>query len=127
MWALHSIPEPARTELEPRISHASTASHRFLAKAQNADGGWGHRPGDTSDRASTCYSLLALSALGARVTQDPLVRAGVAHLTSRQHPDGGFTALPDQVAPRPLLFDAPVFADIWALLALACCDSDRNR
>ncbi|MFD8480485.1 prenyltransferase/squalene oxidase repeat-containing protein [Kitasatospora sp. NPDC059673] len=126
MWALHSMPEPVRTTEGDRIARARAASERFLIEAQNSDGGWGFRPKDPSDIASTCYSLLALSAMGRRVDQDPVVRAGVEHLLSCQDSDGGFTAPPDQVAPRPLLFDAPVFGDIWALLALAGCDSDWN-
>ncbi|WP_328833357.1 hypothetical protein OHT77_40625 [Streptomyces sp. NBC_00252] len=126
MWALHSLPDPTRTALHRRITAANAASLRFLARAQNRDGGWGHRPGDPSDVTSTCYSLLALSAMGRRPDHDPIVRAGVAHLLSRQDRDGTFTAPPDQVAPRPLLFDAPVFTDIWVLLALTSCDTDWN-
>ncbi|MFE7766140.1 prenyltransferase/squalene oxidase repeat-containing protein [Streptomyces sp. NPDC057438] len=127
MWALHSLPEPVRTPLKARIAAATAASERFLDAAQNTDGGWGYRPGDRSDIASTCYSLLALSAMGRLADQDAVVRAGVTHLISRQDADGGFTALPDQVAPRPLLFDAPVFSDIWALLALSSCNRNWNR
>ncbi|MFJ1548089.1 prenyltransferase/squalene oxidase repeat-containing protein [Streptomyces sp. NPDC088246] len=123
MWALHSMPEPARTTLAQRIADASDASYRFLARAQNDDGGWGYRPGDPSDTTSTSYSLLALSAMNRRRQEDQVVRAGVEHLLSRQRPDGTFTALPDQVAPRPLLFDVPVFTDIWVLLALTACDT----
>ncbi|MER7535689.1 prenyltransferase/squalene oxidase repeat-containing protein [Streptomyces sp. NPDC097704] len=108
------------------MADASAASTWFLTRAQNSDGGRGYRPGDSSDIASTCYSVLALSAMGRRVGEDPAVRAGVEFLLARQDPDGGFTAVPDQVAPRPLLFDAPVFSGIWALLALAGCDGDRN-
>ncbi|SMF44616.1 squalene-hopene/tetraprenyl-beta-curcumene cyclase [Streptomyces sp. Amel2xC10] len=127
MWALHSMPEPTRTALKGRIADAGAAARRFLARAQNGDGGWGYRPGDASDTASTCYSLLALSAMGRRPRQDAGMRAGLAHLLSRQQSDGTFTALPDQVAPRPLLFDAPVFTDIWVLLALTGCDGDEAR
>ncbi|MFI6449319.1 prenyltransferase/squalene oxidase repeat-containing protein [Kitasatospora sp. NPDC050543] len=126
MWALHSVPETTRTTLRERIAAADAAAHRFLARAQNQDGGWGYRPGDASDTASTCYSLLALAAMGRRPQQDPVVRAGVAHLLSRQEPDGTFTALPDQVAPRPLLFDAPIFTDTWVLLALTGFDNDET-
>ena len=126
MWALNSMPDPTRTTLHQRITDANTASLRFLTRAQNRDGGWGYRPGNPSDVTSTCYSLLALSAMGQRLSQDAIVRAGVTHLLSRQDPDGVFTAPPDQVAPRPLLFDAPVFTDIWVLLALTSCDSDWN-
>ncbi|KOT61542.1 hypothetical protein ADK43_12430 [Streptomyces rimosus subsp. rimosus] len=98
MWALHSLPEATHTALKARIARASAASRRFLAEAQNSDGGRGFRPGDPSDLASTRYSLLALSALGRRVGMDALVRAGVGHLLTLQKADGG-TAPPDRVAP----------------------------
>lgn len=127
MWALHSMPEPTRTALKARIADADADAHQFLVRAQNEDGGWGYRPGDASDTSSTCYSLLALTAMGRRPQDDAIVRAGLAHLLSRQSTDGVFTALPDQVAPRPLLFDAPVFTDIWVLLALTACGSDQAR
>ncbi|MFJ6370449.1 prenyltransferase/squalene oxidase repeat-containing protein [Streptomyces virginiae] len=127
MWALHSMPDPIRTALKGRIADASAASHRFLARAQNADGGWGYQPCDLSDTSSTCYSLLALTAMGRSPQDDTVVAAGLAHLLSRQGPDGAFTALPDQVAPRPLLFDAPVFTDTWVLLAQTACDSGQAR
>ncbi len=127
MEALDSLPDTTRTPLAERIDRASDAAARFLTEAQNSDGGWGYRPGDPSDTTSTCYSLLALSATGRHVTENPVVRDGVEHLLSRQEREGGFTALLDQVAPRPLLFDAPVFADIWALLALAACDGGTRH
>ncbi|MEU3510730.1 prenyltransferase/squalene oxidase repeat-containing protein [Streptomyces longwoodensis] len=126
MWALHSMSDPTRTALKARIADASDTAHRFLARTQNADGGWGYRPGDASDTASTCYSLLALAAMGRRPQEDSVVAAGLAHLVSRRGPDGNFTALPDQVAPRPLLFDAPVFTDIWVLLALSSSSDDDS-
>lgn len=127
MWALHAMPEPIRAALEARIAGASAAAHWFLGRAQNPDGGWGYQPGDASDTASTCYSLLALAAMGRRPRGDAVVRAGLAHLVSRQEPDGAFTALPDQVAPRPLLFDAPVFTDVWVLLALTGCGNGATQ
>ncbi|MFG2004907.1 prenyltransferase/squalene oxidase repeat-containing protein [Spirillospora sp. NPDC048911] len=115
MWALRSLPHPQASNLDHEIQRARNRSLGFLRSAQNDDGGWGYRPGDPSDTASTAYSLLALSAID---EQAEVIRRGITHLLRRQESDGGYTALPDQVAPRPLLFDAPVFADIWALLAL---------
>lgn len=126
-WALHSMPEATRTALKDHIARADDASWRFLTRAQNEGGGWGYRPGGPSDTVSTCYSLLALSSMGRRADEDAALRAGVAHLLSRQAPDGTFTALPDKVAPRPLLFDAPVFTGIWVLLALTACSGDAAR
>ncbi|WP_338897270.1 prenyltransferase/squalene oxidase repeat-containing protein [Streptomyces sp. TG1A-60] len=126
MWALHSLPPSRLPQLRAAREQAVARSHRFLDLAQNGDGGWGYRLGDASDTTSTAYSLLALSAMGRPAGTDVTARRGVLHLLARQEADGGFTALPDQVAPRPLLFDAPVFADIWALLALGACDESRR-
>jgi squalene-hopene/tetraprenyl-beta-curcumene cyclase len=122
MWALHSVPASRLPGLRADRAQAVARSRRFFDLARNDDGGWGYRPGDASDTTSTAYSLLALSAMGRHVGTDHVVRRGIFHLLARQEMDGGFSALPDQVAPRPLLFDAPVFADIWALLALGACD-----
>jgi squalene-hopene/tetraprenyl-beta-curcumene cyclase len=126
MWALHALPPARRPSLSGRIRAAAARSLRFLDLAQNADGGWGYRPGYLSDTTSTAYSVLALSAMGRQLGRDVTLRRGVFHLLARQEADGSVAALPDQVAPRPLLFDAPVFAGIWALLALASCDQDQG-
>ncbi|WP_165975560.1 prenyltransferase/squalene oxidase repeat-containing protein [Actinomadura rubrisoli] len=124
MWALHALPPSRSGAIASRRESAVARSTRFLTQAQNADGGWGYRPGDASDTASTAYSVLALSAMGRRLARDPVVRRGTFHLMARQDDDGGLSGIPDQVAPRPLPFDAPVFADTWGLLALASCDRD---
>jgi squalene-hopene/tetraprenyl-beta-curcumene cyclase len=126
MWALHSLPPSRRLPLADWIEAAVARSEHFLEVAQNADGGWGYGPGHHSDTTSTAYSVLALSAMGRHLEEDVTLRRGVFHLLARQEEDGGFTARPDQVAPRPLLFDAPVFAGIWALLALASCRQDQH-
>ncbi|WP_086815885.1 prenyltransferase/squalene oxidase repeat-containing protein, partial [Streptomyces cacaoi] len=80
------------------------------------DGGWGHEGAGESDPISTAYAVVALtrSRGGSRTGA---LRSAVGYLAGRQRPDGGFTSVPDQAGPRPLLYDAPALADICVLLA----------
>ncbi|AUX39960.1 hypothetical protein SOCE26_013550 [Sorangium cellulosum] len=105
--------EPA-SALSARIDGAVNRSRRYLERAQNEDGGWGHVPGTASDVISTSYALIALSHIGGRVA----LERGLLHLVSHQQAHGGFVSVPDQVGPRPIPYDVPVLADIFALLAL---------
>ncbi|WP_055534893.1 prenyltransferase/squalene oxidase repeat-containing protein [Streptomyces graminilatus] len=97
-----------------RVAAAIAKAVRRLEQTQNADGGWGRRDGDTSDALSTAHAIPVIVRHG---TATAAGRA-LAHLLDRQEPDGGFTAPPDQVGPRPLPFDFPVLADVHALAAL---------
>ncbi|WP_075693679.1 prenyltransferase/squalene oxidase repeat-containing protein [Streptomyces acidiscabies] len=91
----------------------STLGH--LTAGQRADGGFGHREADPSDPISTAYAAIALAHLPNRSAA--LGRA-VDFLVARQRPDGGFTSVPDQAGPRPLLYDTPALADVCVLLGL---------
>ncbi|TJZ57050.1 hypothetical protein FCH28_06160 [Streptomyces piniterrae] len=100
---------------DPRIPQAIATATRYLARTQNPDGGWGHQPGAPSDAISTAHALPVAASHGSEVSR---ARAA-AYLLSHRRPDGGFTAPPDQVGPRPIPFDYPVLADIHVLTALA--------
>ncbi|MFF9817638.1 prenyltransferase/squalene oxidase repeat-containing protein [Streptomyces sp. NPDC014006] len=100
----------------PAFTEAAERALRHLAATQHPDGGWGHTRGDSSDPITTAYAVIALSSLpGHRTARD----RALAHLVARQQPDGGYRSRPDQAGPRPLLFDVPVLADVFVLLALA--------
>jgi squalene-hopene/tetraprenyl-beta-curcumene cyclase/sporulenol synthase len=45
-------------------------------------------------------------------------RRCLAYLVAQQRDDGSFLSPPDQAGPRPLPYDVPVLASIFALLAL---------
>ncbi|MET7568991.1 prenyltransferase/squalene oxidase repeat-containing protein [Streptomyces sp. NPDC005492] len=95
-------------------SHSVKQAVRSLAQSQNPDGGFGQRPGMTSDVLSTAQAARALAGRAAgRVVPDAL-----HYLSERQNSDGSFTSVPDQVGPRPIPFDFPVLATIHALNAL---------
>ncbi|MCX5211840.1 terpene cyclase/mutase family protein [Kitasatospora sp. NBC_00240] len=87
-----------------------------LAGTANADGGWGHVPGDPSDPISTAYAVIALARSG---EHRPVLRRAVRLLATCQQPDGGYLSRPDQAGPRPLLYDVPALADVSVLLGLA--------
>lgn len=92
-----------------------TARWRSLPhSSQNPDGGWGHRSGDPSDPISTAHALTA----SLPVRECALAPEGSPLLMDQQDPDGGLTSIPDQAAPRPIPYDFPVLADIFALGAL---------
>ncbi|WP_327591570.1 prenyltransferase/squalene oxidase repeat-containing protein [Streptomyces chartreusis] len=110
--ALHQAP-PAPAERSARIAHATLASTGYLAKAQNADGGWGYHPGKDSDVISTAHALSVIARTGDRHT----LGRGLHYLLAHQNADGGYTSVPDQVGPRPLPFDYPVLADVHVLNA----------
>ena len=91
------------------------AEHR-LARDQNDDGGWGHVPGEPSDPISTSFALIGLArhSHGHRAVSD-----GLRHLLSCQRADGGYVSRPDSTGPRGFLYDVPVLADLYPLLALS--------
>ncbi|MFF5756954.1 FAD-binding protein [Streptomyces longwoodensis] len=111
--ALHAVPA-ADAGLAARIAAATARSVARLLDTQHPDGGWGRLPDDDSDVLSTAQAVPVLARHG-----DPLsLSRAVAYLLRQQDADGGFTSPPDQVGPRPLLFDYPVLTDIHALSAL---------
>ncbi len=91
-------------------------SEHILMRGQNEDGGWGHVPGESSDPISTSFALIGLarSARGHRALSD-----GLRHLLSCQQEDGGYVSRPDSTGPRGFLYDVPVLADLYPLLALS--------
>ena len=94
--------------------HSVQRAVRALTGSQNADGGFGQRPGMPSDVLSTAQAVQALTGRApGRVVPNAL-----SYLSERQHSDGSFTSVPDQVGPRPIPFDFPILATVQALFAL---------
>jgi len=112
--ALDALPSTLTPRLQPRIAHAITLSRNYLEATRNPDGGWGHGDGYDSDVLSTARALPVLARFGCRNTTHDAVR----YLLERQQDNGGFTSIPDQVGPRPFVFDFPVLTDIMTLHAL---------
>jgi len=120
MWALRAVPERLLDAgLRGACRQVVTRASDRLALTQNDDGGWGHRPGDASDVTSTAYAVLSLVDGGVSDQHPRQLEHAAEYLLGQLSAEGGVSAPPDQVAPRPLPFDAPVFTEIWALLALA--------
>ena len=103
------------------LTPARRRSRRFLLENQRADGGWGQTDGVPSDALSTAYALAALGVLRRSLAIDPAkLEAGRGYLLSQQAPDTGeITSIPDIAGPRPFVFDTPLLATIFPLLALA--------
>ncbi|MGH3773250.1 MAG: prenyltransferase/squalene oxidase repeat-containing protein [Pseudonocardiaceae bacterium] len=118
--ALSAVPRGQAGHLRDRIGWVMARSMRYLQATQNHDGGWGQRSGDPSDVISTSYALLVMPGNG----------DGARYLLSQQRHDAGFISVPDQAGPRPLPYDVPVLADIFALWALdrvTAHNSGRSR
>jgi squalene-hopene/tetraprenyl-beta-curcumene cyclase len=123
--ALDALPSTLAPELQPRIAHAITLSRNYLEATRNPDGGWGHGDGDDSDVLSTARALSFV----ARFCRSDITHDAVRYLLERQQDNGGFTSIPDQVGPRPFVFDFPVLTDIMTLHALNqwCKHTDDPR
>lgn len=112
--ACESLTPGAPVELRAEASTLRVRLLRHLRDRQQPDGGWGHEDHGPSDPISTAYAVIALSRTPEHAAQ---LRAALDYLAREQRPDGGFVSVPDQAGPRPLLYDAPVLADICVLLA----------
>ena len=95
-------------------SHSVQRAVSSLAGSQNADGGFGQRPGMPSDVLSTAQAVQALTGRA----PGRVVLNALNYLSERQHSDGSFTSVPDQFGPRPIPYDFPVLATVQALFAL---------
>ncbi|MDQ0904453.1 squalene-hopene/tetraprenyl-beta-curcumene cyclase [Streptomyces canus] len=111
--ALSCVPA-SQEDLRRRADACTARAVAFLQQARASDGGWGHSPDKDSDVLSTAQALCAL----ARHAPGADLAKPLAYLEDQQHPDGGFTSVPDQAGPRPLPFDFPVLADVHVLTAL---------
>lgn len=100
---------------------ARVRSLRYLLESQRADGGWGQTDAAPSDALSTAYALAALGVLRQSLAVGAAkLEAGRGYLLSQQAPDTGeFSSIPDIAGPRPFVFDTPLLATIFPLLALA--------
>lgn len=65
----------------------------FLRNAQNADGGWGFRPGAESRAEATCWALQALAGFSWPETPETVAR-GFHFLRAAQLPDGSWPPAP---------------------------------
>lgn len=81
----------------------------YLTANQNTDGGWGFYKGDASNTYVTSLVLGALSMLKANYSGlQPSVDKAVAHLFTKQNPDGGFGSSPSAVHETALAYEALV-------------------
>ncbi len=109
--AVHHAARFASPDLAENVRSKSMA---YLLRAQNPDGGWGQVSGQRSDVISTAHALSALSYLD----NTQALRRAVRYLQRRSGKHARFQALPDQAAPRPIPYQFPVLAQIFALNAL---------
>ena len=70
----------------------------FLHSAQNADGGWGFRPGFVSRVEPTCWALQALLQASPSAQVEETILRGFGFLRMAQLPDGAWPSSPDEKA-----------------------------
>ncbi|MGW1003796.1 prenyltransferase/squalene oxidase repeat-containing protein [Streptomyces sp. NPDC002520] len=122
-WSASTLHTVFRTVLatgqEPTAASSEATRLRqrcldLIRAAQNTDGGWGWATGHPSDALSTSYALIALCA-----QQDPEPAARAArYLLCGQQENGSIPSISDSIGPRPFIFQVPLLADIFAMLAL---------
>jgi hypothetical protein len=67
----------------------------FLRNSQNADGGWGFRPGSESRVEPTSWAMLALQASASAPGSARILDSGLRFLREAQRADGSWTASPE--------------------------------
>lgn len=105
--------------LTRRVEQALRRAAARLTDTQNADGGWGQTPGSASDTISTARALMGLARLDHLPGTRPAAEHGIAWLVAARLPGGSFLGPPDQVGPRPIPYEFPALAGVYALTALA--------
>jgi hypothetical protein len=99
------------------MDRAITRSSAYLVCAQRADGGWGHRPDEASDPISTAFAVIGLARCDGSAVRRTLAD-GLTYLLAEQLPGGGYVSRPDSTGPRGFVYDVPVLADVYVLLAM---------
>lgn len=118
--ALTRLPAALAGDLPARrIEQALRRAAARLTDTQNADGGWGQVPGTASGTVSTARALMGLARLGHLPGTRRAADQGIAWLTAARLADGSYPGPPDQVGPRPIPYEFPALAGIYALTALA--------
>ena len=102
--------------LAAAASKVTRGCAEYLHGTCNADGGWGQQQGEPSDPVSTALALIALTSA---TPESPLLAGGIAYLLGQQHTSGGYTSRPGMYGPRGIVYDVPVHACMYPLLALA--------
>jgi hypothetical protein len=106
----------------------------FLRNSQNADGGWGFRPGSESRVEPTSWAALALQASGNALVSTGMLDRGFQFLREAQLADGSWAASPEvatgcwvtSLACWVLTADAPSHEAIAAGLKWLCDDWPRD-
>lgn len=116
--ALHVLTAAATQAADPTITRVRAGAAEFLRSARQRGGGWGLGPGDPGlHLLSTAYAIAGLAAVDG-LERSELARS-VAVLLEMQASDGAFRGSGDSLGPRPFVYDVPILASIYALLALA--------
>ncbi|MEZ4451842.1 MAG: prenyltransferase/squalene oxidase repeat-containing protein [Nannocystaceae bacterium] len=116
--ALHVLTAAAASSPEPTIARIRAGVCDYLLRTRQPGGGWGLGPADHEVHLlSTAYALAGLAVTDGMNRQE-LARS-VSLLIEMQARDGSFRGRGDSLGPRPFVYDVPILASVYSLLALA--------
>ncbi|MCB9703699.1 MAG: terpene cyclase/mutase family protein [Myxococcales bacterium] len=117
--ALHVLSAAALCASTPTIERVRAGALAYLRKSRRPSGGWSLSPGsDEIHLLSTAYSIAGLASDRHGLDRIELSHS-VALLLDMQASDGGFYGSGDSLGPRPFVYDVPLLASVYALLALS--------
>ena len=117
--ALHVLSATKTPEQTPLITKIRGGTAEFLRSWRQPNGGWGLRPDDPNVHLlSTAYAIAGLATNIAEISRTEFSRS-VSLLLEMQASDGGFYSSGDSLGPRPFVYDVPLLASIYSLLALS--------
>jgi prenyltransferase beta subunit len=117
--ALHVLSAAALFEGDPVAERVRSRTLAFLRRWRRPDGGWGLREaGGELHLLSTAYALAGLAMDREGLDRIEFSRS-LALLLEMQGSDGGFHGSGDSLGPRPFVYDVPLLASVYSLLALS--------
>jgi len=117
--ALHVLTAARTSEQTPQVAKIRAGAAAFLRSWRQPNGGWGLRPDDREVHLlSTAYAVAGLATDVSELSRTEFSRS-VALLLEMQASDGGFYSSGDSLGPRPFVYDVPLLASIYSLLALS--------
>ncbi|MEZ4385356.1 MAG: prenyltransferase/squalene oxidase repeat-containing protein [Nannocystaceae bacterium] len=117
--ALHVLSAAALFEGDPIAERVRSRTLAFLRRWRRPDGGWGLREsGGELHLLSTAYALAGLATDREGLERIEFGRS-LGLLLEMQGSDGGYHGSGDSLGPRPFVYDVPLLASVYSLLALS--------
>lgn len=116
--ALHVLDAAAIVGPDPLVDRVRAGALASLRQGRLPTGGWAVAGGHEVHLLSTAYAIAGLATDPEGLDRVELGRS-VGLLLELQGRDGGFHGSGDSLGPRPFIYDVPILASIYSLLALS--------